>query len=90
MHELGIAEAIVRAVAAEAGERGARRVRAVDLDIAVTEGLSQESLRAAFALAAAGTVAEGAVLRVHLVHDSRGRPRAAWTVWSATMVLRDL
>ncbi len=87
---MGIAEAIVRTIAAEAGERGASRVRAVDLDIAVTEGLNRESLCAAFALAAAGTVAEGAVLRVHVVHDSRGRRPPAWTVRSATMVLRDL
>ncbi len=89
MHEIGIAEAVVRAVAAEAGARGARRVHAVDIDVAVTEGLRTASLRAAFALAAAGTVAEGAVLRVRIVHDTRGRRPAAWTVRSATMVLRD-
>ncbi len=89
MHELGIAEAIVRAVTAEAARRGAGRVRSVDLDVASREGLHGESLEAAFALAAEGTVAQGAVLRVRILPETAVLRPAGWTVRSATMDLPD-
>ena len=89
MHELGIAESIVRAVVAEATSRGAERVRAVDLEIASREGLRSEVVAAAFRLAAQGTVAEGALLRVRFLPETGDRSPTGWTIRSATMILRD-
>ena len=67
MHELAVAQQLVRAVLATAEERGAFAVRTIDVEIGELEGLRIESLEGAFALEAEGTPAEGATLHVTLV-----------------------
>ena len=67
MHELVIAQQIVRAVRAEMERRGATAVRAIDVDLGALEGLRESDLRAAFEVEAADTPLEGAALRVTLV-----------------------
>lgn len=67
MHELAIAQEIVRAVLAEAARRKARGVRSVDLEIGALEGLREIDLRRAFEIEAAGTLAHGADLRVRVI-----------------------
>ena len=64
MHELAVAQQIVRAVRAEMERRGAAAVRAIDVDVGALEGLGESELRGAFAVEVEGTPLEGAVLRV--------------------------
>ncbi|OGS46162.1 MAG: hypothetical protein A3K66_03810 [Euryarchaeota archaeon RBG_16_67_27] len=67
MHELAIAQQIVRSVRAEMERRGATAVRAIDIDLGLLEGLREADLRAAFDVEAAGTPLEGTALRVTLI-----------------------
>lgn len=64
MHELAVAQEIVRAVLSVAASRGATAVRSVDVDIGELEGLQAETLREAFHVEATGTPVEGASLNV--------------------------
>lgn len=64
MHELVMAQSVLRAVLAEAARKGARRITAIDLDIGVLEGLRRDTLTQAFEVEAAGTIARGARLRI--------------------------
>ena len=64
MHESLMARQIVEAVSSEAARRGATGVRFVDVDVGALEGIRAEDLQAAFDVAAVGTNAEGARLRV--------------------------
>lgn len=64
MHELALAQQVVRAVLAEMERRGASVVRAIDLEVGGLEGLRSEDVRGAFEVEAAGTPLEGTVLRI--------------------------
>lgn len=64
MHELAIAQQIVRTVLAEMERRGATAVRSVDIEIGELDGLRRETLRSAFLSEAEGTPLEGATLHV--------------------------
>jgi len=67
MHETVIAQQIARAVLAEMDHRGASACRAIDIDLGQLEGLDAKDLQAAFDLEAAGTLLDGAILRVTTV-----------------------
>ncbi len=64
MHELAIAQQVIRAVLAEMERRGASAVRSIDLEIGQLEGLGQDDLRKAFEVESAGTALEGTALNV--------------------------
>ena len=64
MHELAIAQQVVRAILAEMDRRGAATVRSIDLEVGQLEGLRAEALRRAFQVEAEGTPLAGAVLNV--------------------------
>lgn len=66
MHELAVAQQVVRVVRAEMEARGASGVRFIDLDIGQLEGLRPADLRRAFEVESAGTPIEGASLNVTL------------------------
>ena len=67
MHELALTEGIIRAAvpAAEAG--GARRILGINLKIGELSGVFPEYIQEYFDIASAGTIAEGAVLRVERI-----------------------
>jgi hydrogenase nickel incorporation protein HypA/HybF len=67
MHELGIAQALVRAATEEARAAGAQRVRAVTVELGALSGVVEHYLRSAFPIAAADTLLQGAELRVEPV-----------------------
>jgi len=60
MHELAIASYLLESVAAEAQQRGASRILAINLIVGERSGVVQDSLRFSFDLLASGTLAEGA------------------------------
>ena len=64
MHELAIADSVVRIVSAHAGER---RVLAVDLKVGHLRQVVPSALEFSFSLVAAGTAAEGAALRMEVI-----------------------
>jgi len=64
MHELAIAQQVVRAVLAEMDRRGASAVRSIDLEVGQLEGLGADELCKAFEVESAGTALEGTVLNV--------------------------
>jgi len=68
MHESSLARQILDAVLQRARDAGAGRVLAVRGFVAETEHLSPESIAFHFAAHARGTAAEGATLRMRLVH----------------------
>lgn len=69
MHESGLAARLLEAVLAEAAARGAVRVTAVELEAGPVAVPSAEALAFHFELAAGGTAAEGATLRVVALPD---------------------
>ena len=62
MHELAIAQGIIRIVDEQAREKGFQRVQEIRLKMGEFSGLVPACLREFFPVAAAGTAAEGAVL----------------------------
>jgi hydrogenase nickel incorporation protein HypA/HybF len=64
VHELGIAEEILRAVLPEAERHGAKRVTRVGLRVGVLRAVVPDNLSFLFGHVAAGTIAEGAVLAI--------------------------
>lgn len=64
MHELGIAEEILRAVLPEADRHAAKRVTRVGLRVGVLRAVVPDNLSFLFGHVAAGTIAEGAVLAI--------------------------
>ncbi len=64
MHELAIAQQVVKVVLDEAGRRHAKRVKTVEIEVGQLEGLGARELREAFSVEAAGTPLEGAFLQV--------------------------
>lgn len=67
MHELSIMTHLLEQVETEAGRAGARAVREIDLVIGERLGVVDDSLQFCFELLSAGTIAEGAALRVRKV-----------------------
>lgn len=61
MHELAIAEKVLETITARTADR---KVRAVRLEVGKLAGVSADSLRFCFDLAAAGTGVDGAVLEI--------------------------
>ena len=78
MHESTLARALLGATLARAKAEGARRVVRVAGWVAETEALSRDSLALHFGALARGTLAEGAVLELRLLHV-RARCRACAT-----------
>ena len=67
MHELVIAQDVVRAVLNEVKRQSAVGVRSIDLEVGELEGLREIDLRRAFEVEAAGTILHGARLRIKTV-----------------------
>lgn len=74
MHELAVAQQIVRTVVETMKLRGAAAVRTIDVEVGALEGLRVETLKRAFALEAAGTTLEGVVLNVALAMPKTSCP----------------
>ena len=66
MHELAIAQQVVRTVLAEMSRTGATAVRRIDVEIGALEGIPPERLHQAFGLESKDTPLEGVELRVVL------------------------
>ena len=64
MHELAVCQALITQVEQLARERHSTRVSAIHLAIGPLSGVEPQLLEQAYPLAAAGTVAEAAVLHV--------------------------
>ena len=64
MHELSICLSLLEQVQAIARQHGATRVERIQLQIGPLSGVEGDLLRSAYPLAAAGTLAEGAVLDI--------------------------
>lgn len=64
MHELGIAQEILRTVLPEAGRHAARKVVRITLRVGVLRAVVPDNLSFLFGHVAAGTIAEGAVLAI--------------------------
>ena len=64
MHELTVATNIISIVAAEAKERGARKVKEVCLEIGLLAGIEYDSLEFALEALKPGTIMDGATITV--------------------------
>ena len=64
MHELSLASAMVEQLQAAALREGASRIVAVEVVVGALSGVEREPLEFCFPVAAEGTLAEGAELRV--------------------------
>jgi hydrogenase nickel incorporation protein HypA/HybF len=64
MHELGIAEELLRVVLPQAQAHGAKRVTRVGLRVGVLRAVVADNLAFLFAHVAKGTIAEGATLAI--------------------------
>jgi Zn finger protein HypA/HybF involved in hydrogenase expression len=69
MHEAGMVDRILEIVLAKAAEAGAKRITEISLEAGPLSGVSEEALRFHWAEHAAGTLAEGAELRVSATDD---------------------
>jgi hydrogenase nickel incorporation protein HypA/HybF len=79
VHELSIASGLVKITVDEATRHGAARVVSVDLVLGALTGVEPAALEFCFPVAAAGTVCDGAELRIE-IEPARGRcPRCAAT-----------
>lgn len=67
MHELAITEGIIRAAVPAAEAAGARRITEIRLKIGELSGVFPEYIQEYFDAVSAGTIAEGAVLRVEKI-----------------------
>ncbi|MDR1851278.1 MAG: hydrogenase maturation nickel metallochaperone HypA [Propionibacteriaceae bacterium] len=67
MHELGLLQPVVRNVGAAAERAGGKRVASVGLRVGARTGTELDALTAAWPLATAGTLLEGAALDVDWV-----------------------
>ncbi len=64
MHEMAIAASLVDSVLAVARKHDALKIEAVELEIGVLQLVVPEALELAFTVAAAGTLADGATLKM--------------------------
>jgi hydrogenase nickel incorporation protein HypA/HybF len=69
MHESSLIAGLMEKIAAIAREHGASRIAAVEITIGALAFIGPEHLREHFVLAAAGTLAEGAELRIRVSDD---------------------
>ena len=69
MHESGLIEDLLAKIEAVARDHSARQVVRVEVSIGPLAAIEPEHLREHFAMAAAGTVAEGAELQVTVSED---------------------
>jgi hydrogenase nickel incorporation protein HypA/HybF len=69
MHESGLIEDLLGKVEAVARQHSARKVVRIEVSIGPLAAIEPEHLREHFAMAAAGTVAEGAELEVIVSED---------------------
>ncbi|MCD5390530.1 hydrogenase maturation nickel metallochaperone HypA [candidate division NPL-UPA2 bacterium] len=67
MHELGIAQSILKGVLEKAKEHRANEITLINVKVGQMKKVSDSSLQEAFSLIARGTLAEGAELRIELV-----------------------
>jgi hydrogenase nickel incorporation protein HypA/HybF len=67
MHELAVCQALITEVASVARQRGMPRVTGIELGIGPLSGVDSDLLEDAFPFAAAGTLAEGAALRMRRI-----------------------
>lgn len=72
MHESGVIDELLKKVAEAARANSARKVVAVDVSIGALAAIEPEHLREHFDIAAVGTVAEGAELRVRVSEEPGG------------------
>ncbi|WP_404369429.1 hydrogenase maturation nickel metallochaperone HypA [Marinobacter sp.] len=68
MHELSLCRALLRQTLEVAEQHRARAINAVHLQIGPLAGVEPELLKTAFTLAAAGTIAESAELKLTKTH----------------------
>jgi hydrogenase nickel incorporation protein HypA/HybF len=66
VHEVGIAENVLRIVERTATEHGLATVRRVELSIGRLSGVDAEALEFAFSVIAPGTVLEGAEIQIEV------------------------
>ena len=67
MHELAITEGIIEAAVPAAEQAGAKRILEIRLKIGELSGVFPEYIQEYFNIASAGTIAEGAKLRVETI-----------------------
>lgn len=67
MHELAIVEGILDAAVPEAKKHGAKRILVIHLKIGELSGVIPECIQEYFAIAAQGSIAEGAKLAVERI-----------------------
>jgi hydrogenase nickel incorporation protein HypA/HybF len=84
MHETSIALAVVDQIARRAAQDGRTSVRAVALRVGELAGVVPQALEFCFDQACAGTVAQGAALRVEQV-PARARCSACEGLWFVSM-----
>lgn len=72
MHELSIACGLVQTAVDEAARHGAARVVELDLVLGALTGVEPDALAFCFPVAAAGTLCEGAELKIEIA-SARGR-----------------
>jgi len=64
MHELSVCQALLEQVEQVAADHGAERVERIRVRIGPLSGVEADLLASAYSIAAAGTIAEGAVLDI--------------------------
>ena len=69
MHESGMMKGLMRQIDAAVEQQGGTRVVAVKVSIGIVTQMSADHFRGHFEEAAAGTMAEGATLRVDIIED---------------------
>ncbi len=72
MHESGLIEDLLVKIENVARANDAQKIVAVDVSIGALAAISPDHLREHFVIAAAGTMAEGAELRVSVSSDPMG------------------
>jgi hydrogenase nickel incorporation protein HypA/HybF len=72
MHESGVIEELLHKLEEAAKANSARKIVSVDLSIGALAGIEPDHLREHFEIAAAGTLAEGAELRIRETEEPSG------------------
>jgi hydrogenase nickel incorporation protein HypA/HybF len=70
MHESGIIEDLIQKIEAAARDNDATKIVSVDLEIGALAAISPDHLKEHFDIAARGTLAEGAELRMEVSEDA--------------------
>ena len=78
MHELALTEGIIDIIRAEAKKNGFTRCLAIRLRVGEYAGVLTDCLRDCFAIASAGTLAEGAVLQIESIPAAFACPVCRW------------